>query len=495
MHSRTQTILISALLTTAGLAAPASAAAASFPTPASTIIPAIVHTAVQPAAEPAADANEAKQILERSAEAIRRAQSLSYSMRMFATGAFEENSPTVQGRVLMRRAEPNAPWQIRATGSGSNSATQPQMNFDVAWLGPSTHWIDNDKKKLFERPANAARDVKVTVAAPTRPPQISDSRPYSKELAMANVMLEPDRVTVDGVECYVVTATAQSGRGAKNRWSIGVNDLLPRRYENIFAGGQLEGTITMEFTEVKADTGITAEQLALPLPDGFERDVQEPPPPPPPVPVAEPVTNPTDESLKQGGAADGSEQAKADAGGAEPGKVDPAGTVTPVGVTPATGTPSVPTPRAVEPHSFPTSLPEFEVKTSKGETLNNAFFKNTVALLEFSGSWSIPARGVRARIAEIAANFEGKPLKIASLFVREKSPAAGADFFTQAGHTWPVATTADAFARAMKVRTFPTLMVIGPDGTVLKVIEKFDAEKSPGELNEAIEKGLTGIQQ
>jgi outer membrane lipoprotein-sorting protein len=488
MQKISRCIVVTAMVSAAGLAtgARASVDVGVMEAAMSALVPAVQ----------AADANEAKQVLERSAEAILRVQSLSYSMRMSATGAFESYSPTVQGRVMMRRPEPGAAWQIRSTGTGRNTATQPEIQFDIAWLGASTHWIDNDKKKLFERPANAARDVKVTVAAPTRPPQITDSRPFAKELGMAEFALDAERVTVDGVECYVVTASSQTGRGAKNRWSIGVNDLLPRKYENVFAGGELEGSITMEFTEVKADGGVTPEQLALTLPEGFERDVQEPPPPPPPMPVAEPVASPTDEALKQGSAADGSEIVKFDAGGAEVGKPDVAGVVSPAGVSAAgAATQSVPAPRVVEPHSFPTALPEFEVKTSTGETLNNATFKNTVALLEFSGSWSIPARGARARIGELAARFEGQPLKVLSLFVREKSPTAGAEFFTQAGHTWPVATTADAFARAMKVRTYPTLMVIGPDGAVLRVIENFDAEKSPGELAEAIEKGLAAVQK
>jgi thiol-disulfide isomerase/thioredoxin len=424
-------------------------------------------------AEP--EITDGKHVFERAAETIRNAKGLRMDVRVVAEGAnFEAYSPTSQGTLRMLRPEGETTgWLMRATGKGRQNPKSPEYDFDVAWTGRTTEWVDPDKKKVFLRPTAAGKDPRVTVANALKAPNIVDARPYSKELGGASYTMEP-RETVDGVECYVVSVSQSASKASRVRWAIGVEDLLPRRFENIFEGGNIEGKLGMEFSGVKLAEDLTAEELKVVTPDGFERDVVEPPKPAPPAPPT-PLPTPS-----------GGEPTKTEPDGQKPEDeaAGEAGTKTDV----LSPTPSAPKPevKKEQKHEFPAVAPDFELKTSKGEKVKLSDLKGSVVVLEFSGSWCIAARAARAEMASLVSKLEGKPVKVFTLFVREKNPAEGGAFFDRQKYPWPVLLNADEAAKAFKVRAYPTFFVVGVDGSVVDVRESFVAGETMVEVGKKI---------
>lgn len=423
----------------------------------------------------APEITDGKQVFEKSAETIRNAKGLRMDVRVVVVGAnFEAYSPTSRGTLLMLRPEGETTgWLMRATGKGRPNPKSPEYDFDVAWTPRTIEWVDSDKKKVFERQTAAGKDPRVTVANALKAPNIVDARPYKKELEGAAYTMEP-RETVDGVECYVVSVTQSASKASRVRWAIGVEDLLPRRFENIFEGGNIEGTLGMEFSDVKLAEDLKPEDLKVVVPDGFERDVIEPPKPAPPPTPTPPVdeTSKTDSAVNPKGAEEASETAALEAGGT---KTDAA-------------TPSAPKPevKKEQKHEFPAVAPDFELKTSKGEKVKLSDLKGSVVVLEFSGSWCIAARAARAEMASLVSKLEGKPVKVFTLFVREKNPAEGGAFFDRQKYPWPVLLNADEAAKAFKVRAYPTFFVVGVDGSVVDVRESFVAGETMVEVGKKI---------
>jgi len=136
--------------------------------------------------------------------------------------------------------------------------------------------------------------------------------------------------------------------------------------------------------------------------------------------------------------------------------------------------------------------PDFTLETVDGGKVKLSDLKNKVVVIDFWATWCGPCRLAFPHLQEVANNkaLADKGLKVLAIDVEEEKPGVEA-FVKQAKYTLtvPLDTDAKVFG-AYQGAVFPTTLVVGRDGKVRNVFLGFNPEKSPKELDEAIEKAL-----
>jgi thiol-disulfide isomerase/thioredoxin len=412
-------------------------------------IPAAPPAKPEPEAEALSD-DPGKAIIQTAAAAARAAKSISYSVRAYSTGKLAEMSPSrIQADVRMVRNDRGVypPWLVRATGSGSTRATAGDIEFDVAWRSQTIEWVDSAEKKVLERRTREAKGTYFSIANNSRLDEVIAPQPYMAELKGEEFIVEAQQ-EIGGVLCDVVLVIGE-GRRTKVRWAIGVEDHMPRRKERILESNIAGGTMVMEIENLTVSSEEPSAQarelLRVAVPEGFTEDRVEIAPPPPPV-----LPTPVEE--------------------ASPGKIDEFKEATgKEGVTEAINNPPQPVAPATPAEPALTQGPDFELSAPDGTKVSLASLRGNVVILEFSGSWCLPCRDAHRELAELQATMQGKPVRIYMMAVREKDPDNAAAVLSKGGYTFGVLTGADATAKAYRVKTYPTYVVLGFDGEVLKI--------------------------
>ena len=134
--------------------------------------------------------------------------------------------------------------------------------------------------------------------------------------------------------------------------------------------------------------------------------------------------------------------------------------------------------------------PDFELPTPGGAKVSLGSLKGNIVVLEFAGSWCLPCRHAHPELQESLGAYEGKPVKVFMLSVREKVREAAADDVRARGHTFGVLLDADAVAKQYNVRSYPTYFVLGRDGEVLKMIGGYTKGETIAEVKRVVDEAL-----
>lgn len=389
------------------------------------------------------DPNPARQVVRDAQKAALNAKALTFTFRYYAVGSLlEQSSPRLMAQVRMRRSEQNE-WEYRGTGRGRLDAGKPETEFDAAWRGMIVEYLDHASRKLYSRPVAQARGNEYRLASTLRPLTLFELVPYQRDLnARSYTLLEP--AEFDGVLCDVVEL---EGAGRNNRehvrWWFGREDRLPRKHELIFSGANLTASIFTELTEMRVLDWLPGDEVRIELPEGYELDAVDP------VRPAPAVTQP-----------DG-----------EPGP-------------PAVAPPPPPPPPRVE------YLPDVTVRTASDERLSLADLKGSVVVLDFFGTWCLTCRAWHDDLKSIVERYRGRPVRFFSIAVREKESAAARNYMKNAAREWELLLEGDEAAAALKVYTFPTLIVADATGAVVLRAGGFKQGEPPASIAEAIERAI-----
>lgn len=378
-------------------------------------------------------------LFEQARLAIGRARGFSFHLSTGGSGKVGGYASKVDADVWMSRtARAVLPgWRLRMKGSSTN-AQGVKTDFDVAWLESTIEWSDDAAKLIKERVLNEARQAKpVSAANLARFDEFQSPQAFAKELAAEEYAIE-DRASVGGVLCEVILAKVNQGR-LQVRWWLGVDDHLPRKSEAIFTGN-LEGTKWSEVTNLKVfDKSQDVPELRVPVPADFSED-RKVPPAPKPSPRPTPQPSSTDES---GG--------KSEA-------------VKPEGGSGGAGAKGV----AAKPVPLLRQAPGFELTDAAGGKVSLESLRGKVVVAEFGGTWSLGIAEARREFQQMLEHFKDQPIVGLSIAVREKSRAAAIEEYRKGSFDFRLLLEGEQVARQFEVAGFPSYVVIGPGGEIIK---------------------------
>lgn len=425
----------------------------------------------------------AVQILQQAADAIKELKSVSMKCNTGSTGGgvFERMAQKIEGSIMASRS-PSDPkdWVVRATGSGAPRPTDSVIQFDCIWSGNEAQWIDHKDKKVMKRTLGGAKGIPYQLPMQLRPAGLFTADPLATQLACKEIKLEKN-ADAGGTLCDVVLVS-NDGRRDRTRWYFAKSDHLPRKVEKVIESPMGSGTSYVEFGDIQINKDIPATALQMVTPEGYTSDEN----------VA-PVT-------------------KAEKRAAAEGSLPAVAVVKPNRAHPAEGAPSAEpgampdgTPTSGEPADAPTGehaapgtvhadtanmAPAFELSDLDGKPVSLASLKGRVVVLNFWGTWSPKAKLAHAELETLTAKFKDKNVAVLAPAVREKGKDALAQHVSSHNYTFKVLQDADKIAKAYKVATYPTTVVIDANGKLAGSFVGFTKDETFTQVSAAVEAAL-----
>lgn len=412
-----------------------------------------------------AQAEEARAVFEAAREAVNEAKDIAYTVTLSGEGSLASSMPKGKVEVLMVRVdEPGTrvPFSVRLDGEAANRADQDTFEMDVLRSAERTVFLDHDKKLLNERAGFGARYDLGTVDTMMILPEMLEAEPYAREMeAESYEILESE--TIDGEVCDVIKVTYVPGgrterepNGLSRRrygtatWSIAQSDRMPRKVSrSIGAAGLLSVTIIQKFEDVKLNRGLVVEDLEIELPEGYEkRGIVKPASETTTTPAPGPNRPLRNEYLEPEGDDDRDPPTETDAPPAPVAEAQPA----------------EPTRRMA---------PLFTFETADGQTVTRADLNGRVAVLYFWGSWCSSCVPVSPLVSTIATDHEALPVSVYGIAVRERSLEGPRDAMDRGEYRFTLAVQPGEelgtlnLPTEFRVRSYPTAVVIGPDGRII----------------------------
>ncbi len=406
----------------------------------------------QPAQAQVAD--DARALLNDSAAAIDKVESMTFSSRRYATGPLEGVLNT-RGTVKLIRSGPDkTKAALRMTGK-TQEAGRGARDFDVLVSDGIVTWVDASNKKVFERAValKGEGSSEQSIAQQLIVDQLFGNEPYKQMLTSTapdfKVTVEADEA-VAGEPCKVIKASFNAGV-REIFVHISASDKLPRKVElrgNPPKGAQNEKPLSMivEITDVKINPGLKPTDLALGTPEGFERDIMKAPAP----------------------------------GQQGPGVNIPVEPTAPVAIGLPPGT----------------EAPAFSLKGAQGETVTLDSMKNNVVVLAFWGTWNGTWKKASPTIEKLNASFAGKPVKMLGIACRETDPKAVGDRWAADKMSFPTVIGDEATPVMYQVKGYPTFVIVGGDGKVVDFVQGFPGdEQFTARMNASIQRGIDSIKK
>ncbi|MEI7658324.1 MAG: redoxin domain-containing protein [Phycisphaerae bacterium] len=443
--------------------------------------------------ETAKDEHGGAEYFTRAADALKKAQSISYRVRYRATGGMEQYSAAVEADVRMLRDSTamgyTNGWVVRSIGSGMPKPNVDRMDFDVAWIGNSVEFVSHAEKKVIERRSSReARSTAFSVANSARLQELFASKPFSKEVAANAQYKTLERQTVGGVECDVVEVTFSDRKG-KTVWAFGAADHLPRRVESLIENVMMTGSTIVELDDVRVETtrppAMSRSSVRVEVPEGYAEDR-----PVRPTPAASPAATQAETKSVDGTPSDSKAPgAKPETKESRGEEASPKGAATPEAkpFDEAHAAPEGKPAEAAANERPPLTVgPDFDLRASTGGKVSLASMRGRVVVLEFGGSWCLPCRESRAELDQLTERFSSKSVGVLALSLRDKSPDAAMERFRSQNHKYPLLVEADATAEAYRVRAYPTYVVLDGEGTIIKMLPGYEKGKTVDAIANAI---------
>lgn len=381
-----------------------------------------VATASQPAREPAEillDASDALAALEGG--------SASFAMTADTDSSLARTLPEAAGTVRWRRAADDRPSALRLTGKGKYRRDAEEADFDAVYTPETLTFLDHKRKELVERPRGARADARLAAINELDLSFLVAERPLDEALGAVSVELEGE-ATVGGEPCDLVLATlppAPEGESrrkyGKERWAIARADGLPRRVERI-GDFPMIGTITVTITLTDLDPAAPAPgDVTLTAPEGYR----------------------------------------------EIGGANKHSGLSVTRTTPSPGVeqrPARPRPEPASP-SFP-AAPDFVLTNADGETYTNETQRGRVTVLYFWGTWCVGCGPFSPLVSDLAAETGDRPIDVLGLAVNEANPSAARSRVADDKSRFKLVLGAEGLISPLRVRVYPTIVVIGPDNGV-----------------------------
>lgn len=426
-----------------------------------------------------ADDPQAKAILDASREAVMKVQSLSYKGAAYGDGALSEQTPRHAAMITMTRAEAGG-WKMLVVGGMSAikaaEGSPPASEYHVGYDGASVWSLREKEKAVVERSATKTAEIERFFRAHGPWPVVAwdlvAETPF--EIGKSDIRFGGER-TIANIACDVVRVgkadddEAAKGSGSASaayvRYFIARSDKLPRRIERIREttdkDGKVETSIrVLELNELKTDSAVTQVPFAISVPEGFKVRVDRSDRPSP-----EPTRERTraENPLLRGPAADDKGEKKDNAGQH---KSDPS--LLAVG----------------------SVAPAWTLKDPEGNEHSLSDYRGKVVVMDFWGTWCGWCVKAMPQIQAVHEKYKDKPVVVLGINNEHDKRADPKKFMEDKKFTYGLLLKAETIAPKYKVRGWPTLYVIDPEGKVAFAESGFSPELEKI-LSEQIDKALT----
>lgn len=362
-------------------------------------------------------AEDAKKVLEESAAAMHKTQSMTYKARKSGTGMLKDIIDADGTITFWRPAAGEFMFMVDGRVKQPGKADKKQMSVHT----PKTvTWLNWETNTMMQRSATDNAAVSESnIAKQLFLEEFISATPFEREIKMGKLS-KKGVDEVNGEVCDIIEATPMD-ESRNFTWAISVKDRLPRRLEIGTGKAQQRIAMITEITDLQTGMKLTEKNFEIAMPVGFEKDFKvAAAPTPAPAPAVTPAPAPVDVGLKPG-----------------------------------------------------TPAPAFTLKTVDGKTISNADLKGNVAVLEFWGSIFKQATAHSAEMQALSDDFKGQKVSFVGLACRELNPTAATGYWTANKMSYPLVADGNTVANDFKVSGFPSYVVIGPDGNVAAFFQSF----------------------
>ena len=114
-------------------------------------------------------------------------------------------------------------------------------------------------------------------------------------------------------------------------------------------------------------------------------------------------------------------------------------------------------------------VPEHRFATLDGAEIGLPDLEGNVAVVNFWGTWCLPCRRELPELAELAAAYADRPVRVVGIAVDSGEPDEIRDFLTEFGVDYTIwLTTMDVAVATFGAVGFPFTILVDPDGWVRK---------------------------
>jgi thiol-disulfide isomerase/thioredoxin len=113
--------------------------------------------------------------------------------------------------------------------------------------------------------------------------------------------------------------------------------------------------------------------------------------------------------------------------------------------------------------------PDFSIRTLQGQQLSKETLGGKIVLLDFWATWCAPCRAALPGLERLHQKLAGEDRFVLISISGDRSAGDWREFVKNAGMDWPQYHDRDEkIQRLFNVRSFPTYVLIGPDGVILQ---------------------------
>ncbi len=398
-----------------------------------------------------ASAQTAEEVLERASQAIKTAEQgrATVALDVQAQGGeyaerLSQALPDGTAAISWRRAAEGTPRAFRVTGDVRGRKSEDPESINVLFTDGQPAYVDDARKRVVKlAPGRSDRTVSLTEQFHLT--AFIDDRPLLDAFAGAEISLD-GTATHDGELCDVLVVAYSKGPDGEKpkfsveRWMIARSDAFPRRIERELDMSILgKANATLALTDITLGDALTGETFELDVPEGY---------------------------VGAGNAA----------------------LVRPQTVRPVQQTQAQPAPRTENPVA-----PEYSITDVNGVTYDNTTQEGRVTVLYFWGTWCIPCREYSPLVSALAEQYDGRNVDVLGLAIRERTETAAGELMADKGYKHTLVNGASGAVRPFRVRVYPTIVVIGPDQTILATehpSKGVSTEETMRAVRAAIAKGL-----
>lgn len=218
----------------------------------------------------AVQSGEAKEILKKCAEALKKIKVAEYHGKYEGTGWVRQYVADVEGHaVLGEPAEHDVPrfqCEVKITPPNSEETAE----FTVGADGDLYYLVDPEKKIVYADMDDAVLGSQQRNFQRVLLPDFVAKEPLEADLKVDNIELK-ETVDVDGEACHQVRVIQSETREVI--WYIAAKDFLPRRVDRVYrqeAGGE-EALTRLDIANLKAKSTLDTASFKLTVPPGYMR--------------------------------------------------------------------------------------------------------------------------------------------------------------------------------------------------------------------------------
>lgn len=384
-------------------------------------------------------ADDPRQIMERSADALQQLESITGEMEAGgeAGGLLQFTSAKAQF-VALRDVPPSerlTPMRMRLTGSGLTTRDRENpVEFDVVYSGSTAVWLDSKGRALRSRDYRTALRqsfTEIEVSSALIINGIFEARPLRQMIvqrATEPKLLESQ--TIDGVECFVIQYEFADGSNT-NTFYIGKEDYLPRRIERATraTGGGIDFSSDEFFVmrNLRPGASVPQTRMAMAAPEGWadETTAQEP---------ERPVRDPR-----------------------------------------------------MDLEDPKTRIPTFTLRSTSGEQVSTANFRGDMTLIYVFGTWLRPSTRIAPEIESLRKEYEGKGLRVVGVTFREPNEDAPKKFAEENGLGFDILLEGDTLVRGLSIAQYPAVVLVDGDGFIVSThVGSSSAERVANDIKTAM---------